>query len=102
DNGQLTSDYKSRFYHLYRDPDVTDDFNRKAEPHEPLPDIVMHAYTLLGQDWLAAAREWKQAGHPVPPVMITVANRTETAARVKYAFDHEKILVPELCVVEKT
>jgi type III restriction enzyme len=33
--------------------------------------------------------------------MITVANRTETAARVKYAFDHHKILIEELCDPEK-
>ena len=31
-------------------------------------------------------------GCATPPVMITVANRTETAARIKYAFDHKKIL----------
>jgi type III restriction enzyme len=35
-------------------------------------------------------------------VLITVANRTETAARIKYAFDHEKIHIPELCVPEQT
>ena len=29
--------------------------------------------------------------------MITVANRTETAARIKYAFDRKKILIDELC-----
>lgn len=102
DNGQLTSDYKSRFYHLYRDPDVTVDFNRKAEPHEPLPDIVTRAYTLLGQDWREAQRDWKKVGHPVPPVMITVANRTETAARIKYAFDHDRIPIEELSVPEHT
>jgi type III restriction enzyme len=33
---------------------------------------------------------------------ITVANRTETAARVKYAFDHNKILIDELCDPENT
>ena len=26
------SKYKSRFYHIYNDPDVKDDLNRKAEP----------------------------------------------------------------------
>jgi type III restriction enzyme len=36
-------------------------------------------------------------GHRVPPVMITVANRTESAARIKYAFDHGKIRIEELC-----
>src|SRR5690606_28226678 len=33
--------------------------------------------------------------------MITVANRTETAARVKFAFDRKKIRIDELCVPEK-
>jgi len=41
-------------------------------------------------------------GHKVPPVMITVANRTETSARIKYAFDHNQILIPELCDADKT
>ena len=45
---------------------------------------------------------WKESGLRTPPVMITVANRTETAARVKYAFDHKKILLDELCVPERT
>jgi type III restriction enzyme len=29
--------------------------------------------------------------------MITVGNRTETAARVKYAFDHKRVRIDELC-----
>lgn len=102
DNGRLDPEYKSRFYHLYRDDDVQDDFNRKALPHDPLPDIVTQAYTLLGQDWLETKNDWERVGHPVPPVLITVANRTETAARIKYAFDHEKVHIPELCVPEQT
>jgi len=102
DNGRLDADYKSRFYHLYRDAEVQDDFNRKALPHEPLPDIVTQAYTLLGQDWLETRKDWERVGHPVPPVLITVANRSETAARVKYAFDHERIHIPELCVADQT
>ena len=34
--------------------------------------------------------------------MITVANRTETAARVKYAFDRKRILIDELCDERRT
>ena len=34
--------------------------------------------------------------------MITVANRTETAARIKYAFDHKRIQIDELCIPEYT
>ena len=34
--------------------------------------------------------------------MITVANRTETSSRIKYAFDHNQILIHDLCNPEKT
>jgi type III restriction enzyme len=89
--------YKSRLYHIYNDPEVKDDLSRRAESHEPLPDLVLNAYYLLGYDWREAARDWQRAGLPTPPVMITVCNRTETAARVKYAFDHRKVHIDELC-----
>ncbi len=89
--------YKSRLYHIYNDPEVKDDLNRRAQQHEPLPDLVLNAYYLLGYDWRETAREWEKAGLPTPPVMITVCNRTETAARVKYAFDHKKVHIDELC-----
>src|SRR5271165_4232971 len=102
DDGRLTADYKSRLYHIYADPDVKDDINRKAEEHEPLPDLVQQGYYLLGKDWLETAQRWKAVGAATPPVVITVANRTETAARVKYTFDHGKIRIQELCAPEKT
>lgn len=89
--------YKSRLYHIYNDADVKDDLNRKAKPEEPLPDLVMNAYYLLGYDWREAQRAWAATNHLTPPVMITVCNRTETAARVKWAFDHNKIHIEELC-----
>jgi type III restriction enzyme len=103
DDSQLTPDYKSRFYHIYRDQTVKDDINRKgALPEDSLPDLVNNAYYLLGKDWLETAKLWEQSGRSTPPVMITVANTTLTAARVKYAFDHKKIRIDELCVPEKT
>ena len=89
--------YKSRLYHIYNDSEVKDDLNRKAEPYEPLPDLVTTAYNLLGVDWLDTLRLWEESGHKIPPVMISVGNRTETAARIKYAFEHGKILIDELC-----
>jgi len=101
DDGKLTKEYKSRLYHIYMDDDVKDDFNRKSQQHEPLPDLVTNAYYLLGKDWLETLKTWEVAGFPTPPVMITVANRTETAARIKYAFDHKKVRVDELCVPER-
>jgi type III restriction enzyme len=102
DDGQYGSDYKSRLYHIYNDPDVKDDLNRKAQEQEPLPDLVTNGYYLLGKDWLETAMKWRAAGHKTPPVMITVANRTETAARVKYAFDRGRIRIDELRCPERT
>ena len=93
--------YKSRLYHIYNDPEVKDDLNRKANPEEPLPDLVLNAYYLLGYDWREAWKAWREAGLPTPPVMITVCNRTETAARVKHAFDSRRIHIDELCDPER-
>ncbi len=94
--------YKSKLYHIYAANDehgnrLRDDLNRQAEPHESLPQLVLNAYLLLGKDWLEAKKAWETSGHSVPPAMITVCNRIETAARVKHAFDAEDILIPELC-----
>ena len=94
--------YKSRLYHIYNDPEVKDDLNQKAQAHEPLPDLVLNGYYLLGYDWQETVQEWRKAGHQTPPVMITVANRTETAARVKHAFDRKRIRIDELCDKERT
>jgi type III restriction enzyme len=79
--------YRSKLYHLYREPEVAEDLNRKgAEPHEALPQIVQEAYTLLGADWRETLNDWRNAGHVSPPVMLTVCNRTETAARIEHYF----------------
>ncbi|MFO7726665.1 MAG: hypothetical protein R6V45_14105, partial [Oceanipulchritudo sp.] len=93
--------YKSRLYHIYNDAEVKDDLNRKAIPEEPLPDLVLNAYYLLGYDWREAWKAWNEADLPTPPVMITVCNRTETAARVKHAFDSGRIHIDELCMPER-
>ena len=94
--------YKSRLYHIYNDDEVKDDLNRKAEPQEPLPDLVINGYYLLGFDWRETAKSWAKLGFKTSPVMITVANRTETAARIKYAFDHKKVHIDELCNPART
>lgn len=87
--------YKDKLYHIY--DHVRDDLNRKAQPHEGLPDLVTNAYLLLGTDWLETQQLWSKLRYPTPPVMITVANRTETAARIKNAFVKRKVLIAELC-----
>jgi len=92
--------YRSQLYHIYEW--VKEDLNRPAQEHETLPDLVTNAYYLLGKDWLETYQLWKDSKKLTPPVMISVANRTETAARIKYAFDHERILISELCDTERT
>ena len=94
--------YKSRLYHLYNDAEVKDDLNRRTAPEEPLPDLVMTGYHLLGYDWHETATAWADAGAETPPTMITVTNRTETAARVKHAFGSGKVRIAELCDPERT
>jgi len=97
-----TKTFKSKLYHIYNEEEVRDDLSRRAEEHEPLPKLVTNAYYLLGTDWLAWYKQWIEEGSDVPPVMITVTNRTETAARIKYAFDHNKFLIDELCNPART
>jgi type III restriction enzyme len=92
--------YRSRLYHIYQW--VRDDLNRRAESHEPLPDLVTNGYCLLGKDWLETARRWGATGLPTPPVMITVANRTETTARVHHAFVQGKITIDELAAADRS
>ena len=95
--------YKSRLYHIYNDSEVKDNLNRRgAKPEDPLPDLVLNAYHLLGYDWRETARDWKERQEKRPPVMITVANRTETAARVKHAFDRKRVRIDELCDPDRT
>jgi len=101
DDGEQTSKYKSKFYHIYTDPEVKTDLNRKVEPHIPLPDLVGVGYYFLGKDWLETVKKWRDEGRSETPVMITVANLTNTAARVQHAFEHKKILLEELCDPEK-
>ena len=101
DAGPEAKQYKSRLYHIYSDPEVKDDLSLAAEPEKPLPDLVINAYYLLGYDWKQTDLAWRKQGAETPPVMITVANRTNTAARVKYAFKEGKIRIEELCARER-
>ena len=96
DDGRRGKNFKSRLYHIYADPEVKEDINRKVEPHVPLPDLVNTAYAILGNDWDETRKRWETEKAPTPPVMITVANLTHTAARVEYALSHKKIPIEQL------
>jgi type III restriction enzyme len=87
---------KSKFYHIYAVPEVKSDINRAVDKEIALPDLVTKAYYFLGLDWLETFKVWKENKAETPPVMISVCNRTETAARVKFSFDKGKIRIKEL------
>jgi len=94
---------RPKLYHLYREPEVGEDLNRKgALPSDPLPQLVQDAYTLLGADWRDAVQKWATEGHGSPPVMLTVCNRTETAARIEHYFNRGDVHWPELQAPAKT
>ncbi|MBB1116687.1 DEAD/DEAH box helicase family protein [Stenotrophomonas sp. W1S232] len=98
-----TQTLRPKLYHLYRQPEVEQDLNRRgAQPHEDLPPLVQQAYTLLGADWRQAAEEWKSSGHTSPPVMLTVCNRTETASRIEHFFTQGHVHWPELRAANRT
>ena len=107
---------RPRLYRIYEDEKVKADLNRKAPEETSLPDLVMNAYGLLAIDWRETARDWERHARArakstpdgaktetprhTPPVMITVANRTETAARIHYTFAKRKVEIAELCEPE--
>ncbi|MBK6291701.1 MAG: DEAD/DEAH box helicase family protein [Ignavibacteria bacterium] len=98
-----TKTLKPKLYHLYREPEVGEDLNRRgALPHEALPLLVQQAYALLAHDWREAKKAWKSAGQNVPPVMLTVCNRTETAARIEHYLNSGDALIPELTSPHQT
>lgn len=104
DDGNYTSEYKSRLYHIYKEEEVKEDLNQKQVPKEtPLPDLVKNAYNLLGSDWLKTKQEWEKVkGIEIPPVLLSIANTTITADRIKHYFDSGECEVKELCNIEKT
>ena len=85
DNGKLTADYKSKFYHLYNEPEVKSNLKKNAKKVVPLPDLVRNAYLCLAYDWDFTKKAWKKNRSPTPPVMISVCNRIETAVRVEHS-----------------
>jgi type III restriction enzyme len=98
-----TKTLRPKLYHLYRDTAVQEDLNRRgAQPHEPLPALVQQAYTLLGADWRSTAEAWSKEGHDTPPVLLTVCNRTETAARIEHFFTGGDVHWPELRDADRT
>jgi type III restriction enzyme len=94
--------YASKLYHLYREEEVKADLNRPASPDEPLPDLVQKAYALLAYDWKKTSESWRTQGHSIPPVLLTVCNRTETASRIEHFFNSGDCLIDETHDADRT
>ena len=78
-----------RFYHLYRQEDVTMSLNKGLIPKQ-----VAEAYKLLGDDWRAVGKTWS-GRRSTPPVMITVCNNTRHAKLVARMFETNQCLLNE-------
>lgn len=94
DDAVIGTDFKTKLFHIY--PKVKDDLNRRAEAHDGLPDLVRNAINILGGDWLKIKEEWESANFETPPVMIMIANRIETAARLEYSLINGHFSITEL------
>lgn len=90
-DGQLTKvkdEVQSKLYHIYEDEDVKTSLNYKgAIPEMGLPTLVKNAYVLLNADWQHVAESWAKESPNILPCLITIANSTETASRVRYEFE---------------
>jgi len=68
DDAKLGKNFKSRLYHIYTDPEVKEDLNRKAEPHDPLPissnNRVHHSWNGLESGVSALGRKKKLRRRP--------------------------------------
>ncbi|OOP56281.1 MAG: hypothetical protein AYP45_09445 [Candidatus Brocadia carolinensis] len=96
DDSGISADFKSKLFHIY--PEVKEDLNRRAEPHEGLPDLVRNAANILGSDWLKEKEKWERQNPPreTPPVLIMICNKTETAARLEYSIANGYFAIEEL------
>ena len=95
DDKDLADNLKSKLFHLYNEPEIKESLQLKLTD-QPLPPLLVNAYMLLGEDWLRTFKAWNEEGSQVPPVMISVANTTDTAMRIKNAFLRKDILIDEL------
>ena len=94
--------YRPKLFHLFNDAEVKDNLNTRAEPHEPLPQLVQAAYTILANDWKNTLDDWRKNGHTIPPVLLTVCNRIETARRIEHYFNQGDCHYPEMHAPHRT
>ncbi|MBQ7545230.1 MAG: DEAD/DEAH box helicase family protein [Synergistaceae bacterium] len=90
--------FEPKLYHIYAEAEVKADLTRRgSREDDELPDLVRNAYAILAADWQKTLEAWREADVPALPVMISVTNSTETAARVSRMFSDGIAGVPGLC-----
>ena len=95
DSGKYDENDMSRLNHIYKVEEVEADLAKYTKPEMPLPELLINAYYLLGNHWNETKKKWSKNTN-IPPVMITVCNDTHIAGRVAYAFENNKLGLPEL------
>ena len=94
---------RSKLFHLYEEEGVKENLRGgKNMIGEPLPPLVVSAYQLLAESWSNTRKKWGEQSSSVPPVMVSICNRTETAERVKRLFVDLKQVNDELTDKETT
>lgn len=87
----------TKFFHIFRDDNVRRNMTKKpTKKSDPLPQLVINAYKVLGEDWVKTWEKWTAKNFPIPPVLITVCNSTDSAARIAHSFLTGRLLLPEL------
>ena len=76
----------SYLYHIYSEEGVREDLSGGKGEKVRLPDKVIDAYRLLANSWKETFESWQSQGAKSPPVMVSIANVTRTAARIHHWF----------------
>ena len=102
-SGINPQEIESQLFHIFSDDTVRNDLSKTRKPEEPLPDLVIQAYRILVSTWQETFKSWDENGAETPPVMVSITNRTHTAARVNHLFTKSKMLnAPELDEAHET
>ena len=82
---------RSKLWHIY--PNVREEMRRRgAKESDPLPTLVRQAYSQLGADWSSERDAFQEAGHEIPPVMISVVSDIKAAKRIERALESDAVL----------
>jgi type III restriction enzyme len=79
---------RSKLYHIYRDPSVAEDLNRpRGRTARGAAEACAGRLHAARRGLAGNPEAGPRPGTSSPPVMLTVCNRTETAARIEHYFN---------------